>query len=413
MKYIIYFVLFFSSSFLYAGAAEKWEYEPKMKDLNIEVKAHKVDQFGDAVNDYEYNTKVDPKTVANKTKMGSVGIARLLKSNLYSALGNYALEQLLNAVDWVIDPDAQSIWRNKPNTPEYTTCFDGKYLFRAQNGIENICPDLAIEAFWKSVSDSSVQYKFKKWQTTPSEIIIDKKGLQILYTVTSTTSSGTVDNPNQTLVYKENPNYKPSSQEKEYLTPEALADYANHTHPDYTDPKRAPALEPKYSPEIAEKLWKPGNEWEYENSPTVQEVKKELEKSDPTPKDDSIKENEPDPETGQNSWSLPKACDWFPKACSYFDWMREEPEQDNEDTEVEVNDLEIPDIDTSILKAAGQCPADFSYAFPLPFGGTYTISYSYATVCYWFSKLYYIVISVAWIVAYKIVTGVGGTKQDG
>lgn len=126
-------------------------------------------------------------------------------------------------------------------------------------------------------------------------------------------------------------------------------------------------------------------------------------KSDQVHKDHMTKTEEHQ-DSEKSFWQTVK--DWF-------DWTKEEPDQHDEDTEVEVNDLEIPDIDTSILKAAGQCPADFSYPFPLPFGGTYTISYSYVTVCYWFSKLYYIVISVAWIVAYKIVTGVGGTKDNG
>lgn len=349
IKILVCFSLICTPFFSHAGAAEKWEYEPKMKDLNIEVKAHKVDQYGDAVNDYEYNTKVDPKTTANKQKMGTVGMGRLLKTNLYSALGNYALEQLLNAVDWVIDPAAQSIWRNKKVNGNGNTVCSGGYLFNSSASTTwYTCPQDAAQAYidLSNKPQTSGTYSFTRWLDDP--FLVERPR----FTMTFTYKDGRENAPVEvTLNRKVDPNSAP---EKEYLTPEALADYANHTHPDYTDPQRSPKIEPKYSPEIAEKLWKPGNEWEYENSPTVQEVKKELEKADPAPKDDTIKENQPDPETGQNSWSLPKACDWFPKACAYFDWMREEPEQTDDKLDIPDENIEATDTNISFDNS---CPA--------------------------------------------------------
>lgn len=98
----------------------------------------------------------------------------------------------------------------------------------------------------------------------------------------------------------------------------------------------------------------------------------------------------------------------------WFDWTKKEEQPENDDTEVDLINEALPDVNTSILNASGQCPPDFSYPFPLPMGGTFTISYSYATACYWFSKLYYIVVSVAWIIAFRIVTSTNtGNSENG
>ena len=99
------------------------------------------------------------------------------------------------------------------------------------------------------------------------------------------------------------------------------------------------------------------------------------------------------------------------KITEWFDWTKEEPDHKDDDTEVDVSEMEIPDVKTNLFNASGQCPPDFSYAFPLPTGGTYNITYSYLGVCEWFGKLYYINVTCAWIVAYMIVVGRGEKKN--
>lgn len=95
-------------------------------------------------------------------------------------------------------------------------------------------------------------------------------------------------------------------------------------------------------------------------------------------------------------------------------WASSETKPEEKDTEVETIDEPLPNIDTGIFQASGQCPPDFSYPFPLPMGGTYTVTYSYATACYWLSKLYYIVVSVAWVIAFRIVTNTNtGNSENG
>jgi hypothetical protein len=99
------------------------------------------------------------------------------------------------------------------------------------------------------------------------------------------------------------------------------------------------------------------------------------------------------------------------KITDWFDWTKEEPDHNDEDTKVDVSEMDIPDVKTNLFNASGQCPPDFSYPFPLPTGGTYNITYSYLGVCEWFGKLYYINVTCGWIVAYMIVVGRGEKKN--
>lgn len=99
------------------------------------------------------------------------------------------------------------------------------------------------------------------------------------------------------------------------------------------------------------------------------------------------------------------------KITEWFDWTKEEPDHNDDDTEIDVSEMEIPDVKTNLFNASGQCPPDFSFPFPLPAGGTYTITFSYANACEWLSKLYYINVTCAWIVAYMIVIGRGEKKN--
>ena len=145
-------------------------------------------------------------------------------------------------------------------------------------------------------------------------------------------------------------------------------------------------------------------------------------------KTETSTQTKPKPETTD----LPAFCDYAASLCTWmnrdtehkadekslwqkitewFDWTKEEPDHKDEDTKVDVSEMDIPDVKTNLFNASGQCPPDFSYPFPLPTGGTYNITYSYLGVCEWFGKLYYINVTCGWIAAYMIVVGRGEKKN--
>ncbi|MEN8322282.1 hypothetical protein, partial [Acinetobacter junii] len=129
-------------------------------------------------------------------------------------------------------PASQSIWRNKAQTGSTPDCGLG-YIFRYQTSSFRQCPiDAVNEQLSKwNASSSSVRYEFKKWDVNIFDAI--KNNQRITFTVIQITSSSTSDIAGQNLEYKIDPNAQPP--EKEYLTPESAADYANHTHPDFTN----------------------------------------------------------------------------------------------------------------------------------------------------------------------------------
>lgn len=124
-------------------------------------------------------------------------------------------------------------------------------------------------------------------------------------------------------------------------------------------------------------------------------------------KTETSTQTKPNPETSK----LPAACEYLAFLCEFTNWFKKEPEKDNDSSEVELTNPTLPNINSGLFKASGQCPPDFSYAFPLPNGKTHTITYSYSFACTWFSKLYYIVVTCAWIAAYMIVLGQGDKKN--
>ncbi|MBY3624733.1 hypothetical protein HGO21_35130 [Acinetobacter sp. CUI P1] len=385
-KYITILFLFLTFSFAthaYSAAAEKWEYDViPDQTQRLQVTGHKVDQYGFAVNDYEYKTKIDPKTAVNRTKMGTVGMNRLLKVTGWGILGNAALQSLLEAVDWVIDPEAQSIWRyKKDNVIDYScsgNIFSNGRWYEAKWAAPNVspvaCPKEAADNFLekKSLSDfSGFEYKFIAWVSEPDfNKNLDGWTKRFYFTTPWGQDIANVSAEKGELA---------APTQKEELTPEQLADYVNHTHSDYSNPDLAPKLAPKYSPDIASDLWKPANPFEEQNSPTVKEVEKELEKANPTPKDDKIKENQPDPETGSKSFSLPSFCSWATKVCEFADFIKKEyqavrdvvvnyfkePVVSDKDNELEFNDPTDDITDTSV-SFSSSCPqpivlADFNF----------------------------------------------------
>ncbi|MDV2485036.1 virulence factor TspB C-terminal domain-related protein [Acinetobacter towneri] len=400
IKILLCFTLIYTPFFAFAGAAEKWEYEPVMKDMNIHVKGYKVDQYGNAANDYEYNTKIDPKTTANKQKMGTVGFGRLLKSTGWGLLGAAALEALLESVDWVLDPESQSIWRNKKTDPNNSVNCGGGYLFRYQAGEWKSCPIDAIQPYLTEHSVNGFTYKFVRFDTDP----FATNTTAIKFTVNLSGNGLNLDTPNQSLDRKLDPNAQP--QPKEYLTPETLADYANHTHPDYSNPELAPKLEPKYSPKIAEDLWKPSNEWEKENSPTVQEVERKLDQAQPEPKKEP--EITPNPETGGSV--LPSFCSWAVTVCDFIKWVKENPENEDQAPEIP-QEIDIGTLDTGTFKATAGCPAPIQVPVNLGTGGNVEISYE--PICQFAEKWSFVAPLIGFLSGAMILVGVGRKGEDG
>lgn len=384
----------------FAGAAEKWEYEPIQKDMNIKVKAYKVDQYGDAINDKKYEIKIDPKTTANKKLMGGVGIAKLLKRANWASVGVEAVQYLLEGIDWVIDPAAQSIWRYK----EESSCIYCIYKLEitVKGSTQKFSDTKLAEAEVERLTGRSREeydYRWKEIRSTAGELIAVEL---FIFLPDSEADLGKYAHG---VVIEPIPAERP----KELLTAEALADYMLGTHKDFANSKYKDKLpEPKTWTDV-ENVWKPQNAWEYENSPTVREVVRELEQANPVSEDSEVI-TKPDPETGLNNFTLPAFCSWATPVCTaitdFKKWANEEPDTD---TEIDI-DQETEQPVNSTFKFSKDCPASIPLVFSWN-GGQLDFTFNFSMLCDVLSTyIYPIVVALGGLHAVYIVSGV---RRDG
>lgn len=411
IKIFLCFTLIYTPFFAFAGAAEKWDYEvDPIPDRNqrVVVTGHKVDQFGDAVNDSKYKTTIDPKTYSNKQKMGGVAIAKLLKKANWASAGVEAFQKLLEGIDWVIDPESQSIWRNKKPDPNGSVNCSGGYQFKSNFAGASwlSCPKDAVDE-WLAYANTTVtnaSYSFVEFQTDPFA------SGSILYTVRLTGQGFANDIPNQQLDRRLDPDADSQPLDKEYLTPEIAADYANKTHPDYNNPAYQPKLDENYKPEIVPNLWKPHNEWEKTNSPTVQEVERQLEQANPTSQDKDIEQKTDEQGNPTGSFSLPEFCSWATPVCDFIKWVKDNPENEDEAPEIP-QEIDIGTLDTGTFKATAGCPSPIQV--PVSFGSGGNVTISYEPICQFAEKWSFVAPLIGFLSGAMILVGVGRKGEDG
>ena len=401
-----------------ASAAEKWDYEvDPIPDRNqrVVVTGHKVDQFGDAVNDSKYKTTIDPKTLPNKQKMGGVAIAKLLKKANWASAGVEAFQALLQGIDWVMDLEQQSIWRYKPQNDTSCKNFGYKWI-PANTGNQFKCPS---DAATSHLSKICVGY------LTECEITVMSSNSNFSNSISTLPNDASVSRIYVRYYAKFNgsPAYysfelnrgdkvQQTQPEKEYLTPEAAADYANKTHPDYNNPAYKPKLDEKYKPEIVPNLWKPHNEWEKTNSPTAQEVVRQLEQANPTSQDKDIEQKTDEQGNPTGAFSLPEFCAWATPVCDFIKWVKEQPENDD-NTQIDVENLDETLIfdDSPRFSFAQSCPSpeQFSVSF---FGTTQNLEFSYQPLCDFMSMIKPFVVAGSYLIGAYIVMGLSRGSGD-
>ena len=417
IKIFICLSLIYTPFFAFAGAAEKWDYEVSpIPDQNqrVVVTGHKVDQYGDAVNDSKYKTTIDPKTLPNKQKMGGVAIAKLLKKANWASVGVEAFQALLEGIDWVMDLEQQSIWRYKPQNDMSCKNFGFKWI-PAQTGNQFNCP---VDAATSHLSNICVGY-LTECEITVMSSTANYSNPTLISTLPNDASVSRIY-VRYYAKYNGSPAYysfeltrgekvQQTQPEKEYLTPETAADYANKTHPDYNNPAYKPKLDEKYKPEIVPNLWKPHNEWEKTNSPTVQEVERQLEQANPTSQDKDI-EQKTDEQGNPTGFSLPEFCSWATSVCDFIKWVKDNPENEDEAPEIP-QEIDLGYLDTGTFNATAGCPAPIQVPVNLGSGGNLEISYE--PICQFAEKWSFVAPLIGFLSGAMILVGVGRKGEDG
>lgn len=442
MKKIISILLLYVISFnIYAGAAEQWTIEKVVYDnlgKNLTYTASRVNAL--AGNDLVYKAKV-PVTAA---ATGST-VAAMVRTGLAGA----AIYGILAGVGWIIE---NGVVKKKvdPDYDGYEYCH-GNNCFKYSSSLMRYLeanPPSALNSTWtqpvkcRMTSDTkftcsaynTVQKKELDWSTgtisrklstTPPEYVPvpeneignevnnSSQAPQVLPDIYNPNNPSGGAAPQKTADALENAVPQPRENPKSVTEKKPNKDTDGDGVPDVYDPALPDLGETTEWPEACS--WFPVIcEWyiKYKQDSDLAKEHREAEK-DVWVKEDIARQEEKTAREEEKEQRKDEKSFWQ-KVEDWFDWTKEEPNNDDADNEVQPINDPLPNIDTSIFGASGECPPDFSYAFPLPMGGTYTITYSYATVCYWFSKLYYIVVSVAWVIAFRIVTNTNtGNSENG
>lgn len=427
------------------------------------------------------NTKVSiPANDDTFARKSASHAKNLLKGGAWAAGAAVAMDQILDGVDWVMDPanntirkklnpdelaeynkhnlktfwsvdfDNPAVWSNTQEgaceiagklLPVYKgvgrgcTFPSGTRVAAYEYNNRNYSPNGASKPTDGPVPDAEMEDAFYKWFKNNPQSITDPVTTYI-YSPKDSKGNALPKSPTGT-----DPSFGPNE-----ITDEMMNNYMEHrnanlqnpytttigdsTQTDTTQNPDGSKTSTKTNPDGSKTTTRTDTKTDPDTgevTTTVIETTTNPDGSTST-KTETSTQTKPKPETTD----LPAFCDYAATLCTWikkdidhkadekslwekitdwFDWTKEEPDNNNDDTEVDLIDSKLPNIKQDLFKAPGQCPPDFSYPFPLPTGGTYNITYSYLGVCEWFGKLYYINVTCGWIVAYMIVVGRGEKKN--
>lgn len=379
------------------------------------------------------------KTSTARITPSVASVSKLLARGAAGYALSVAVEQLLGAVDWVLDPENNQIVYKvpptDPNSPENQYYWESVYSPLTKSSTMQEAAQKMVKETCRvnNYKDCSAPYDFTKVNDNRYSFKYD----------TYYTSGGSKTVRTQYATRIANPAYDPDAEEEErtlgldVVSQQVIDNAENSSDSDIKAGAQVATVG------AAEDMLA-------NNAATQSDVEQQLNANARTETSEQAtgetKPNEANPDITDISLDFPAFCGWAPTICeaanvvinfpttltnwwdksvssltSAYEYAKtkvqefqdffKEKEQDQTDTNVDVIQDVIPDLEQNIFNANDQCPPDFTYEFPLPFGGTFPISYSYATACYWFSKLYYIVVLVSLVIATKIVTGVGEQKD--
>ncbi|MDC5520029.1 hypothetical protein NRA58_06315 [Acinetobacter baumannii] len=376
-------LIFFTSNLVFAGAAEKWEYEVKPdKSKNIiNVEARRVNI--PAANDSTYKIRISPsKAVVARTMMRRL----FRRANPLIGLSTMAVEALLSSYGYKIDDDEQIIYKEIPanqdayywvcnssrftNINQYASCVI-QQLNEVNQGIwvhQN--PISSISESGRDVQIRADRYDANTGRLLATQVLVDSQ------------------------IGQPNANTDPSPK-REILTESKLADVMF-------------GLNPNTGSDTG--VWT-GVKEAYERIPNETSLSDEapyfieqtLEKSNPDSNSTEITHT--DPETGRSTSStLPNFCDWATPVCSFVEWFKD-------DTDIpEPEKYEVKEFDKTKLPISpqfnfnSQCPAPKTFNLNLGMAST-QISLPYDYFCSFAIDVRPFVILAAWFHACFIFVG--------
>jgi hypothetical protein len=417
IKILICFCLVYTPFFASAYDPSSWsidDIEYNKKSNAVEIQARKISNT--AVKNAKYFTDipVSASTLGSSAKM-------LIRGGLASA----AIYGIVEGVGWIID---QGVVKKKANEDVVDPSFE--YVWSVNIGITYISPT-ASGLCKKAIGTNTSLYSYSKVESinidTADCYWIDIKGslTGIAGKEFKNFRFNRIKNQKYDPTFK--PTYVPVSDNelgneiiKSPAAPQVIPDIYNPNSPTKTPARDA-------SSDALDKAI-PGSD------PKGDVTKKPNKDTDGDGKPDVY-----DPELPDQGFDfkLPEFCDWASVVCvwyekysedskkadqqredeksfwetvkDWFDWTKEDPDLPDEDTELDIPDPEVSDVDTNI-SFGGQCPA--ARSIPVSFAGiSTTFELSFEWLCQIASIAKPVVISVSAFSAALIIAGIR-TEDD-
>lgn len=306
-------------------------------------------------------------------------VGKFMGKNLGAAAVVGAMDLLLDGVDYVMDPANNSV-TYKPKQCS-TNC---QYLYQLgtrQDTIsstpQQVCQKLISLNYWQG------------GETTSSTYSASKNTCERTYTYAGSSHTST---SSQTIRKIANPNYDQSKEEEKKTVP--LSEIGQQVIDQAQSEVQAgnPAQSAAVTRAVAQDMIQQAEADDVKARPIAQELEKNP--SYPTTEEGEGTVTQPevvDPATGevvkpaeQSSikFTFPKACEWFPQACVFIDWMMQDY-QEEDPPELPKEEMELKEIDEDLINLnASSCPAPLDVSIALPmFNTTYNDSIDISEYC--------------------------------
>ncbi|MFW1666763.1 virulence factor TspB C-terminal domain-related protein [Acinetobacter ursingii] len=344
-------------------------------------------------------------------------VAKLLGKGVGGVALSVAVEQLIGAVDWVLDPANNQIVYKEPN-PDNS-------------------PLIYITSSVQETSSTSPSSSCSKYEAILKSNGVDRKDFIVVYN--SSKIYCVDDNGKGTrfdIISKPNPAYNPEADTKKTLPLPTVAQQvisnASSGNADAQTVVRAAADTIVAEAETDNTKARPIVQ-QLENTqsiPTDQTAKGEA-----VPKENTSENPASSPTTSTPtdiSLDFPIFCDWAPSICQAakvvitkpqewadsiktayddaVDYFKndEKPEEDNDPPEIQ--DLEPPVLNTNTFKSTAGCPAPIPVNITIGTKGTTEISYE--PICQFAEKWSFVAPLIGFISGAMILIGVGRKGED-
>ncbi|MGL3693829.1 hypothetical protein [Acinetobacter sp. LA-1] len=297
-----------------------------------------------------------------------------------AAIVSEAVNQLLNGVDFVLDPANNSIVIKHPQDVNPKDSTTWPYLYSARD--YNISPQYSPSALCKQIASNWAPHPNEKY----SQCIPDGN-VNYNFPISFQKVANPSFNPDKTT-----DEVRPITDVASQVLDQAEKDIrvGNPASPAVAL-SRAVAQDMIQEAEADDTKARPITTELDKNTSYPSDSDAEGEITTPEVTDPATGEVVKPAETSSIAMKFPKACEWFPQACLFIDWVMTDPNVDS-DMEVPEKEIEKQEIKKDLVKISGRsCPSDVKFDVDgLPFGIKINKAYSMQEICNTVEPLKYV-----------------------